>query len=102
MQIAEQVYSLAQKQNDSALLIGADRALACTLYYLGDFESARQYAIRGVQIWRSGNVQFPVEEIASPAVFFMMLWSPIRVAFRRDRLWPSDHGGSDLFSEGAE
>ena len=57
MQIAKRVYSLAQEQNDSALMIGAYRALAATLYYLGDFESARQYAMRGVQIWRSGGVQ---------------------------------------------
>jgi tetratricopeptide (TPR) repeat protein len=71
MQIAQRVYSLAQKQNDSALLIGAYRALACTLCFLGDFDSARQYAMRGVQIWRSGGVQSPVEEIASPAVLFM-------------------------------
>ena len=63
MQIAKRVYSLAQDQNDSALMIGAYSALAVTLYYLGDFESARQYAMRGVQIWRSGGVQSPVEEV---------------------------------------
>ena len=60
MQIAERVYSLAQEQNDAALMIGAYRALAVTLYFLGDFESARQYAMRGVQIWRSGGVQSQV------------------------------------------
>jgi predicted ATPase len=68
MQIAKRVYSLAQDQNDSALMMGAYRALAVTLYYLGDFESAQQYAMRGVQIWRSGDVQSPVEEITAPAV----------------------------------
>ena len=57
MQIAKRVYSLAQEQNDPALMIGAYRALAGTLYFLGDFETARQYAMRGVQIWRSGDVQ---------------------------------------------
>ena len=71
MQIAQRIYSLAQEQNDSALLIGAYRALACTLCFLGDFNSARQYAMRGVQIWRSGGIQTPIEEIASPAVFFL-------------------------------
>jgi tetratricopeptide (TPR) repeat protein len=71
MQIAERVYSLAQQQNDSALLIGAYRALACTLCFLGDFDSARTYAMRGVQIWHSGGVQSPVEEIASPAVLLL-------------------------------
>jgi tetratricopeptide (TPR) repeat protein len=68
MQIAKRVYSLAQDQNDSALMIGGHRALAVTLYHLGDFESARQYAMQAVQIWRSGGVQSPVEEITAPAV----------------------------------
>jgi predicted ATPase len=67
MQIAERVYSLAQEQNDSAL-IGACSALATTLYFLGDFETARQYAMRGIQIWRSGSVQSPIEELDAPAV----------------------------------
>ncbi len=68
MQIAKRVYSLAQDQNDSALMMGAYRALACTLYFSGDFEASRQYAMRGVQIWRSGGVQSPVEEVTAPAV----------------------------------
>jgi hypothetical protein len=68
MQVSKRLYSLAQEQNDSALMIGAYRALACTLYYLGDFETARQYAMLGVQMWRSGSVQSPVEEVTAPAV----------------------------------
>src|SRR4030095_7003861 len=68
MQIAKRVYSLAQDENDSALMIGAYRAFACTLYFSGDFETARQYAMRGGQIWRSEGVQSPVEEITAPAV----------------------------------
>jgi serine/threonine protein kinase/predicted ATPase len=68
MQIAERVYSLAQAQNDAALMIGAYRALAVTLYFLGDFESARQYAMRGLQIWRSGEVQSYGEDLHSPVV----------------------------------
>jgi serine/threonine protein kinase/tetratricopeptide (TPR) repeat protein len=68
MQIAERIYSLAQQQNDAALMVGAYRALANTLYNLGDFESARQYAIRGVEIWRSGGVQSPPEDLYTPAV----------------------------------
>jgi predicted ATPase len=68
MQIAERVYSLAQEQNDAALIIGAYRALSCTLYYLGDFESARRYARHGIQIWRSGNVQSLAEEFHTPVV----------------------------------
>jgi predicted ATPase len=63
MRIANRIYSLAQKQNDSALMIGACRALAGTLYFLGDFETARQYAMRGLQILRSEHIQFEVEEV---------------------------------------
>jgi predicted ATPase len=61
------ISSLAQEQNHAALMLG-DRVLAATLYYLGDFESALQHAIRGVQIWRSGRVPSPVEEPYMPAV----------------------------------
>jgi predicted ATPase len=68
MQIAERVYALALEQNDAALLIEAYRALAATLYWLGDFESSRQYAVRGVQIWRSGNVECHAEEYYTPIV----------------------------------
>jgi predicted ATPase len=68
LQIANRVYSLAQEQNDSGLMIGACNALAITLYVSGDFEAARQYAMRGVQIWRLGGVQFPVEQVTSPVV----------------------------------
>jgi tetratricopeptide (TPR) repeat protein len=71
MQIAKRVYSLAQEQNDSALMMGAYRALAGTLFYLGNFEFARQYAICAVQIWRSGGVQSVVEDLDAPAVICM-------------------------------
>ena len=68
MQIANRVYSLAQEQNDAALMIGAYNALAATLYYMGDFESARQYAMHGLQIWRSGSLQSSAEDLYAPAV----------------------------------
>src|SRR6201993_3261939 len=68
MQIAQRVYSLAQEQNNPAVMIGACQALVSTLYYLGEFETARQYAMRGVQIWRSGSVQYNAEDLDAPAV----------------------------------
>jgi predicted ATPase len=68
IQIAKRVHSLAQEQNDPALIMGACGYFAATLYYSGDFESARQYAMRGLQIWRSGSVQSPVQELYAPAV----------------------------------
>ena len=68
MQIAERVHSLAQEQNESALIIGAYLALAGTLFYSGDFEAARKYAMRGVQIWRSGGAPSHAEFLDAPAV----------------------------------
>jgi hypothetical protein len=68
LQIAKRLYSLAQEQNDSTLIIGACQALVSTLYYLGEFETARQYAMRGVQIWRSGSVKYNAEDLDAPAV----------------------------------
>jgi tetratricopeptide (TPR) repeat protein len=66
--LAEEVHSLAQSRNDSALLIGAYDALGTTLLHLGDFESARQFATRGVEIWRSRALLSGVEELMAPAV----------------------------------
>ena len=68
MQTAKRIYSLAQEQNDAALLIGAYRALASTLYFIGDFRYARQHALRAVEIWRSGVPQSAAEEVIAPAV----------------------------------
>jgi serine/threonine protein kinase/tetratricopeptide (TPR) repeat protein len=68
MAIAKRIYSLAEEQDDSALTMGAYRALADSLFCLGDFESACQYAIRGIQVWRSGDEQLHVEEVDAPPV----------------------------------
>jgi tetratricopeptide (TPR) repeat protein len=68
MQIAQRVQSLAKEQHDPALMIEACRALAVTLYHSGDFETAQQYAIRAVQIWRSGNVPSHMEGPQTPVV----------------------------------
>jgi hypothetical protein len=67
MKLAERVYSLTNKQSDPATMIGGHIALAITLYFMGDFETGRQYATRVVQIWRSGGVQAAVEEVDSHA-----------------------------------
>ena len=66
--IAERIYLLAQEQNDAALTVGAYRALASTLYFLGNFEASRQFAMHAVQIWRSGSVQSYAEEYYTPIV----------------------------------
>jgi tetratricopeptide (TPR) repeat protein len=68
MQIAKRVHSLAQEQDDAALMFGAYRALPCTLLFLGDSKASRQHAMGGVQIWRSGNVQSYAEDPYTPVV----------------------------------
>jgi len=67
-EIAKRVYSLAEEQNDAGLILGACRALSCTLHYFGDFEAARKYAMRGLEIWRSGGVRSYPEDVHSPVV----------------------------------
>jgi predicted ATPase len=66
--VAQRIHSLAMDQNNSAVMIGACQALVSTLYYLGEFETARQHAKRGVQIWRLGGVQYNAEDLDAPAV----------------------------------
>jgi hypothetical protein len=68
-QIAERVHALAQEQNEAGLLLAACQVFAAIFYFLGEFDSSRKYARNGVQIWRSGSVQFPVAvEIQAPVV----------------------------------
>jgi hypothetical protein len=102
MQIAERVHSLAQKQNESALMIGAYRALAGTLFFSGDFEAARKYAMRGVQIWRSGGAPSHAEFLDAPAVVCLCFEALSKWHFAEIASLPSGHGGSDLASDGAE
>ena len=68
MQVAERLYSLAQEQDDPTLKIWAYNALAATHLYLGDFESARQYAMDGLQIWRSEGAPSHPEDVDTPVV----------------------------------
>jgi serine/threonine protein kinase/tetratricopeptide (TPR) repeat protein len=68
LQLAEDVHSEALARNDSALLIGACDALGATLLHLGDFERARRFATRGVEIWRARALLSGVEELMAPAI----------------------------------
>jgi hypothetical protein len=67
MDAAERVYSLAEKQNNPALMLGGCNPLAITNYFSGHFEAGHEYTRRGLQIWRSG-VESSVEEVDVPAV----------------------------------
>jgi hypothetical protein len=75
MQIAKRMYSLAEEQNDAALMLGAYGALTTTHLFLGEFEAARQYAKHGVQIWRSGNVRTDAEDYLSPVGSCLIYWA---------------------------
>jgi len=68
LQIAQRIYSLAREHNEVAELIGAVAALAITNYYLGNLEASGQYAIRGVELWRSGGAQSTTEEVDVPGI----------------------------------
>jgi predicted ATPase len=68
MQIVERIYSLAHGLHDAALMVGAHRALAVTLFYKGDFELGLQHARHGVQIWRAGGAPSLIEEVHAPAI----------------------------------
>jgi serine/threonine protein kinase len=68
LKIAQRVYSLAQEQNEPALMTGACCASALAHYFSGNFEISAEYANRGVQIWRSSGVQSPVEEVDVPGL----------------------------------
>jgi serine/threonine protein kinase len=102
MKIARRVYSMARKRNDAAQLLGAYRALAATLYFFGLFpESA---AIRDAR--RSdlalGEDRFSGRRTLRARRRLSELYGPMRVAFRKNRLLPSNDGGSGLSGEGAK
>src|SRR5262249_27190443 len=73
MPIAKRVYSLAQDQNDAALVLGAYNILGFTHHFLGDIGTARQYAKLGVKIWRFGSVEVQEGELESHAVTCLCL-----------------------------
>jgi len=68
MQTARRVYSLAQEQNDPALMIEAYNSLAITFFYSGDFGCARECTIDGIEVWRSGGARSYAVELHSSVV----------------------------------
>jgi hypothetical protein len=70
IQISKRIYSLAHEHKARAprhqklselpavdTMLRACNCFAVTLYFMGDFESAAQYAVRGARIWRSASVK---------------------------------------------
>jgi predicted ATPase len=68
MQIAKRLYDLAKEQDNPAFMVGACDSLASTQYFRGEFESAHETAVLGLQVWRFGRVQDHIEEVMAPAV----------------------------------
>ena len=90
MQIAKRVYSLAQEQNDPAIIIGGCNGFASTLYFLGDFEAARHYATTRSSALALGKCStFRWTRFLSPLSAVWPL-KPARVAFRRNPLLQAD------------
>src|SRR5262245_39647770 len=50
-ELAEQLLTLAQHQHDSTLLLQGHRALGDTLYWLGEFVSARAHQEQGIALY---------------------------------------------------
>ena len=101
MQVAERVYSLAQEQDDPTLMIWAHNALAATRYFLGDFESARKYAISGIQIWRSQGTQSHPEDVDTPVVG-CLCYKAFSEWHLGEAPLAAKAGGGDLIGKGAE
>ena len=102
MRIARRIYSLAQKQNDSALMTGACRALAGTALLSGRFRNCA--TIRGA--W-SSDLALGTHTVRGRGGHveprrLPLLSGLIRVARWRDRLVSSKYGRSDLASHGTE
>ena len=68
IKIADRLYSLARQHDDASTWVRAYGALGVAHYYLGDFELARDNTIRGVQIWRSRDVEAQVEDVDAPII----------------------------------
>jgi hypothetical protein len=66
--VAQRVYALAEQQHNATIMLGACQALVSTLYYLGEFETARQFARRGVELWRSGSLPSHADDLDAPFV----------------------------------
>jgi predicted ATPase len=56
--LAEQLLSLAQRQHDPVLLVGAHSALGQTLYYLGEFSLALAHLEQGLALYDPQQQQY--------------------------------------------
>jgi adenylate cyclase len=66
LRLAKRIHTLAREESDPTIMIGAYRDLAITLYYLGNFTTARKHAISGVQVWRSAGLPLRMDPVKFP------------------------------------
>ena len=57
-ELGEQLFALAQRQQDPALLLVAHYALGTTLYHLGEFARARAHLEQGLALYDSQQHRF--------------------------------------------
>jgi len=67
LELAKKLYALAKGQDDSALLLGAYRALTTTVFFRGNFRVAREYAKNAIDLWDPKSAS-TVEEYYAPIV----------------------------------
>lgn len=66
--LANNIYHLAKKHDDPALLIGAYRALSMTEYWIGNFMLARDHARKGINLWDGSKTLNIVDEVNIPII----------------------------------
>src|SRR5262249_32877742 len=64
--------------------------LALALCFMGEFESARRYARRGIRLWRSRSAPSPVEEADTPIVTCLCVEGLIKWHFGEGVAWRTD------------
>ena len=91
MPLAKRLYSLAQEQKDSALMIGACTAMAGTTCNVGDFETARRVHHPGSSDLALGRRTVSVSRGRRATRCLSVPRGITPVAFRRDPLLSRDH-----------
>jgi hypothetical protein len=70
---------------------------------MGEFESARRYARRGVRLWRSRSAPSPVEEADAPIVTCLLVEGLIKWHFGEGVVaWRADMDEAISVAKGAE
>ena len=93
MEIAKRVYSLADGLHDAALMVGAYRALATTLFFKGDFELGLQHARQWHSDLARGRNTVSGRRSSCTCDSLFVLWGCLRVDARRDCFLSSDDDG---------